>query len=475
MNTIEQLRQRLEELTLASQSIFSAADTDNRELTEDEEGQVEANQAEFERVSKQISLRQRSAEQTTELSGTQGRRADPERPRQNEGNGTGAGGGNGNGTGGVNQAGRGAAGARRVLPEPRRPTDPKNGFRGMGEFLQCVRMATASPQQADARLLIRQDTTSTYSNEGVGAEGGYSVPPDFRAAIMEKIMAPDSILGMCDQLPTASNTITFPTSETEPWNDTTGVQTAWEGEGQLKPQSKIDLSTGAIRLNKITSVVPVTDELLEDAPALDGYIRRKVPEKMDFKVGLAIIQGTGTGMPLGILNSAARVTVAAGAAPSGTIQYPHVVSMYARMYAPSRRNAVWLISPEVEPQLLTMQFMVAPGALPNPPAVPMYMPAGGLNNAPYATLLGRPVVPHDACNQLGAEGDIIFADLSSYLTVIKAGPQIRTDVSIHVFFLQDLTAFRFVMRIGGQPWWSRPIQPRVGSFTRSTFVTLQAR
>jgi HK97 family phage major capsid protein len=64
-------------------------------------------------------------------------------------------------------------------------------------------------------------------------------------------------------------------------------------------------------------------------------------------------------------------------------------------------------------------------------------------------------------------------DLSQYMSVVKAGG-IRQDVSIHLFFDYDITAFRFVLRVGGQPWWNAPIT-RQNGLSRSPFVTLAAR
>jgi len=52
---------------------------------------------------------------------------------------------------------------------------------------------------------------------------------------------------------------------------------------------------------------------------------------------------------------------------------------------------------------------------------------------------------------------------------------LRSETSIHVAFDTDHTAFRFIFRIGGQPWWSAPIAALNGTFTQSPFVTLEAR
>jgi HK97 family phage major capsid protein len=97
-----------------------------------------------------------------------------------------------------------------------------------------------------------------------------------------------------------------------------------------------------------------------------------------------------------------------------------------------------------------------------------------MSATPYSTLKGRPIIPTEACNTLGDKGDIILGDLSKYMTALKGGG-IRTDVSMHLWFDQDILAYRFVLRIGGQPWWAAPITPRTGTNSRSCFVTLDER
>ncbi|TKS58783.1 MAG: major capsid protein [Nitrospira sp.] len=220
----------------------------------------------------------------------------------------------------------------------------------------------------------------------------------------------------------------------------------------------------------------MTDELLEDVAALATYINRKAPRKIDFKVNLAIIQGNGAGQPLGILSSPALVSVAKETSQAAdTIVAANIMKMYSRMYAPSRQNAVWLINQDIEPQLFSMQFAVKNVAgTENVGGVPVYLPANGLSMSPYATLFGRPVIPTQAMETLGDKGDILFADLSQYMSATKAGG-IRQDVSIHLWFDYDVTAFRFVMRIAGQPWWATTVAARDGSTTYSPFVTLDER
>ena len=57
----------------------------------------------------------------------------------------------------------------------------------------------------------------------------------------------------------------------------------------------------------------------------------------------------------------------------------------------------------------------------------------------------------------------------------KVGGGMRTDVSLHLYFDADASAFRFIFRLGGQSKMSGTIDPPNSSITRSPFVTLASR
>ena len=103
----------------------------------------------------------------------------------------------------------------------------------------------------------------------------------------------------------------------------------------------------------------------------------------------------------------------------------------------------------------------------------MFVPAGGLPNAPAGTLLGRPIVPIEQCQTLGTVGDIILADLSQYVIADKGG--LESASSIHVRFVYDESVFRFVYRVDGQPIWNSALTPFLSANTLSPFVALASR
>lgn len=345
-------------------------------------------------------------------------------------------------------------------------------FDSLGDFAMAVKAVARGHR--DPRLISNAPTT--YGSEWTGADGGYAVPPDFKEEIITLINGEDSLLSMTDSIPTTSNTLVVPVDESTPWQSTGGIQAYWDGEGAQFTQSKPALQNNTIRLNKLTALVPVTEELYEDAPALGAYLKRKAPEKIKFKLNDAILNGTGVGMPLGILNAPCTVSIAKETGqPADTLVAQNLIDMWARCYGPSRRNAVWLYNQEIETQLMTAAIAVKNVAgTENVGGFPVYMPPGGLSSTPYATLFGRPMIPTQACKTLGDKGDIILGDMKQYLTGVKV-PQIRQQVSIHLWFDYDIVAFKFVMRVAGQPWLSAPISPLNGTNTLSPFVVLDER
>jgi HK97 family phage major capsid protein len=451
------LESELQELQLASETITNLADQEDRDLTEAEITSIEANATKMEGIQRQINARKAAVRAQAGA----GRRSTPEPQNRT----TPAGGG-----GRVIVNGTDAA---------------RHGFRSFGQFAQAVRNHYAAANgggTVDDQVTRLRNAATTYGNEGVGADGGFLVPPSFSTEIWQKVQAEENLLNRCTPLITDGNSMMIPKDETTPWQTTGGVQVYWEGEAQAPAASKPAFEMGALRLAKLMALVPISDELLSDASGLESWLRAKAPGKMVAKINTAIIAGTGVGQPLGIIPGGAAVGASViqvskeTSQPADTLWMSNIEKMYSRMYAGWRRNGIWLINQDLEPQLSMMAFQAAGASsmLPGTNPVPAYLPPGGLSTSPYGTLKGRPVVPVEACSAIGDLGDIIFADFNQYWALTKAGG-IQTDTSIHLFFDQALTAFRFIFRLNGQPAWSSTITRQNGGNTLSWATTLQAR
>ncbi len=439
---IESLKARQQELQVGSEELLAKAQDEDRDLSDDELEQINTNADEAEKIGKQIQAKERVA--ALSLGTGRATRSD-EQVRNN------------------NVANPG----RTVPAEARR--DPRTfGFKHLGEFAGCVRAAANRDDGAMGRLVAM--------NEGVGEDGGFLVPPEFRDAIMKIVQGEDSLLAMCDSSTTARNSVSQNIDKTTPWG-TAGINVYWEGEGQAATATGQKFDQQTLRLNKLFARVDVTDELLEDAPQLDNYLRVKAPEVMTSVINLAIMQGNGVGKPLGIMNSGCLVTIAKETSqPADTIHHRNLVNMMGRMYARSWPRSTWFMHQDVWAKLPLLSFRDV-GDYPSTAAVaayPIYIPPGQLSASPFGTLLGRPIMVLEAMETIGDLGDIVLGDMSQYRAITKTGGA-RVDTSIHLKFDTDETVYRFIFRLAGAPWWSSTISPRDGSNTRSPFVTLATR
>jgi len=341
----------------------------------------------------------------------------------------------------------------------------KGRFANFGEQLIAVYNA-AQPNRPviDERLL----NSASGANESVPSDGGFLVQTDFATELLKNAYETGILAPKCKKIPISTNANGLKINALDDSSRANGarwggIQTYWENEADQLIASKPKFRTMDLSLKKLTGLCYATDELLQDASALQSVITQGFAEEFGFKIDDVILNGTGSGQPLGILNSPALVTVEKENGQTDKLTVENLIKMWSRCWGRSRSNAVWYINQELEPYLYTLKVGDKP----------VYIPAGGLSERPYGTLFGRPVVPLEQCSAAGSVGDIILGDLSQYLLIDKGG--INAASSIHVRFLYDESVFRFIYRVDGQPIWNKPITPYKGSSTLSPFVTLAAR
>lgn len=342
---------------------------------------------------------------------------------------------------------------------------PTRGFNSYGEYLLAVRAAGLQSGQVDQRLLYDAAAPSTYGSEGVGADGGFLIPPEYSREIFDVSMEGDSFMNLTDDTPISGNSMVFPADETTPWG-TDGIRAYWEDEADAATATKPKLEPRTLRLKKLMALVPVTDELMADAMALSSYLTKKTGQSIRWKANDSIVNGSGVGKPKGVANAGSLVVQAKETSQTAdTINANNVAKMFARMPAGSLSSAYWLISNDSFNQLITMTVGNAPIWTP---------PSSGMVNAPAGLLLGRPIIMSQSCQTLGDQGDIYFIDFKAYRTITKAGG-IETATSMHLYFDAGATAFRATFRVDGEPSLRSAISPANGSTTLSPFVTLAAR
>lgn len=357
-----------------------------------------------------------------------------------------------------------AAEVPEVKPTPNKGEEEKR-FATFGEQLLAAYRAAMPGGHTDERLSTR---AASGLNETTPSDGGFLVQQDFVTELLKRTYETGILASRAKKIPISTNANGLKINAVDEdsrangsrWG---GVQTFWESEADEHTGSKPKFRQLELSLKKLTGLCYATDELLQDAAALEAVIRQAFAEEFGFKIDDAILTGSGEGEPLGILNGGALVKVEKEKDQTAIVTVDNLIKMWNRLWSKSRANAVWYINQEIEPYLYTLKLGDKP----------VYIPAGGISEKPYGTIFGRPVVPLEQCSAAGEVGDIILADIGQYLLIDKGG--IKAASSIHVRFLYDENVFRFIYRVDGKPIWNKPLTPYKGKATVSPFVALDKR
>lgn len=351
--------------------------------------------------------------------------------------------------------------------------DRRGGFKSLSHFVHEV--IAAGPQ-----LKSMSDHLANYISKAPSglnvlndSDGGFLVPVEFSDRLIDRLYNESPFTSRTMRMSTSRNSLRIPgVDETSRANGSRsgGIQAFWLTEADQVTTSKPKFRQIQLELHKVAAIAYMTDEMLEDSTNMDSWLFGKLQQEIDFVVNDSILNGTGAGKPLGILNAPALVEVSAAQGQAGdTVVFDNIVSMWSRLYAPSRQNAVWFIHQDVEPQLMALSLVHGTSG------TAAYLPPGGLSGTPYGTLLGRPVIVTEHNKTVGDVGDIVLADLSQYVFLTKSGGGVSSAMSMHLRFDYFESALRVGFRCDGQPLWQDPLTPFSGSNTQSPFIALKAR
>jgi HK97 family phage major capsid protein len=360
-------------------------------------------------------------------------------------------------------------------------TPKKEVFRCMGEMLQSVVKARNGDRRAMNMLAAHQEEIRLKaplgSNEGTNTQGGYAVKPVWYDRIWDKIREYPKLLEKTERISINSNTLNIPALNETSLADGSrhgGVLAYWVTEGNTATSSYPALTQVQAILNTQVVLVYVTNQLLQDAniEAFDQFIGKKVALEFLWQENNAVVNGSGSGQPTGVLNQPALVTVAKSTNDTNAMfGFDDLANMYKSLYPPSRANAVWLMNPEAYSVFIRQVFVTASGTATTYPAF------GGVSyNAADEfplKIFGRPVIENMSNPQLGLPGDIALVDLSQLVTAEQPGMQ--ADVSYEIQFTSLQTCFRFVRRYDIKSPWTAALTSVDGHYSYSPFVVLASR
>lgn len=239
-----------------------------------------------------------------------------------------------------------------------------------------------------------------------------------------------------------------------------GVVVYTKAELEQYTESKAKFNSIELKVNKLTGLLYLSDEIMEDASFLEGEVSDLFMKEFAFKTQDLIWRGSGAGEPLGILNSAALVTQAKVTSQTAdTIVAANISAMKVR----ASGNAEFYANRDVIPQLDGL-----------------FKTSGDNDSKLFkqtsintGLLDGIPITFLEQCDTLGDKGDISLVDFGSYITATKGG--IKKAESMHLKFDYGQKAIRWTLRFDGQPRWKSALTPFKGSNTISPYVTLAVR
>jgi HK97 family phage major capsid protein len=345
------------------------------------------------------------------------------------------------------------------------PAHVKNELRHMalGRFALAVKAAATG--QVDPRL----QASATGMGTQVDSSMGFAVPTEVAPGIEREMYENGDILSRCDVRTIGGNSISYNVIDETSRADGSrgsGVQGYWVDEGNAPTASALKLARIDLKLRKVGALGVMTDELLSDATALGGELEGAFADELIFQTENKAFRGQGANSMQGFLNAPCLVSVAKETnQAAGTINTTNLSKMWARMPARSKKNAVWMINVDCDPQL--DELAQAIGTAGTAPRFVTYNAEGVM------LIKGRPVLPVEYAETVGTVGDISLVDWKKYRVIRKGG--VEQASSMHVYFAQGEQAFRAFYRVDGQATPRAAVTPFKGSNTLSPFVVLATR
>lgn len=174
--------------------------------------------------------------------------------------------------------------------------------------------------------------------EGTGTAGGYLVPDEFENQIITGLDDFDVIRSMAKVI-TTNGDHKIPVA-------TTHSSAAWKAEGAAYVESDPAFSQLALSAHKLTDLVTVSIELLQDSMFdIDQYLSEEFARAFGIAEETAFCVGTGSGQPTGIF-TANGGSVGVTAAATNAITADEVISLAYSLKAPYRKSAQFLMKDE---------------------------------------------------------------------------------------------------------------------------------
>lgn len=289
----------------------------------------------------------------------------------------------------------------------------------------------------DIRRTMKASTMVSSSD----ALGGYTIPEDFRATLLQTPVEAPHILPRATVVPSTTGEVTWPKAVQTDSNEYGGMTASWINEAGSKPQTDTQFTQEKIATHEIAMYTEVSHTLLRrSAIALEQWIATRGRQVLLDALDSAFISGDGNGKPLGILNTTGIRTVARQTAD--TVIRKDLVELKYALKPYHRAGAVYVAEDGVIKSLEELE---------DNEGRPLF--TANTATGIFERLAGYPFIGTTRNPTIGTEGDIFFCDLREYYVPMEQDIMIKR--SDDYKFQNNVASIAIFAHVGG-----KLVQPR---------------
>ncbi|MCK9357882.1 MAG: phage major capsid protein [Dehalococcoidia bacterium] len=269
---------------------------------------------------------------------------------------------------------------------------------------------------------------------GDDTKGGYLVPPDFIAKVIEHKIDYSPIRQLATVQPTSRGEVQIP-------RESGYFGAVWVGETEAHTDdddSTYSLVLEDLKAFKMVSRVPLSNDLAEDSPIdVENLIASRVALKFGITEGTAFVTGTGAKQPEGIMTNADVSAVAGGDASLITVD--GMLSMGDGIPSYYDANSTYIMKKATRTSIRKLKDSNG-----------VYYWQAPLTAGMPQTFNGFPIALCPDMATIGANAyPVAFGDFRAAYMIVdsKQMTMLRDEISKADY---DMTVLRFKQRVGGQ-------------------------
>ncbi len=339
--------------------------------------------------------------------------------------------------------------------------DPRTRRKRLGEFAQCS--FSTDPFQRE-----RVAHCKSSMSEASGSGGGFLVPVELLVGVDACLAERGLFHRLAYQQPMVSRECDVPAFDltvAHAAGDSPlfgGMTAAWQEELKKLPATAPAFSSAKLVASNLQATVNVSNQLMADGgEALGAYLERAFAELILWKVEYACFQGSGVGMPLGIVNAPATNQVARQT--TNVVSQTDLANMEAGLIPAAYPDSVWACHPTVKSTL-----MLQANANWTVNMVP------GDEHGLCGYIGGRPLYVSEKLPTLGSTGDICLFDPCLYVLGRRWLEICSTPWEPNAWNTFS-TTFRIIWRGDGMPLPKGTCLLADNATTAGAFVALQTK